>query len=95
MKMTNAYLSLKRTERLQRLGGIVRPDISSSDLRTWESQGYSQVVFVANYAADPECTSLNGNIYEIRDLNGYDNPLFRTSHPNCNCEFTPYEPSKR
>jgi len=94
MKKTNSHLSTKREERLQRLAVITRPDTSSSDLRKWESDGYTQVVFVANYAADPDCASLDGNIYNIRDLSGYDNPIYRTSHPNCNCQLTPYEPSR-
>ncbi len=95
MKNSMSYLSFKREERLEKIAGMVRPDISAAKLRMWQSQGYTQVVFVANVISDPDCEVLNGNIYEISDLLDYDNPLFRTSHVNCNCAFTPYEPSKR
>ena len=95
MKNSAAYLSFKRSGRLKKLAGLVRPDISGAKLRMWQTQGYSQVVFVANVTADPECATLNGNLYNIEDIIDFDNPLYRTSHVNCNCAFTPYEPSKR
>ena len=95
MRNSYRYLSFKRNERLKKLAGLVRPDISTSKLRMWLAQGYSQVVFVANVTADPECSILNGNIYNIEDIIDFDNPLYRTSHVNCNCSFAPYEPSKK
>ena len=70
-----------------RVAKIVRPDGSYSDLLSFRHNGYEEVVFVANLIADPQCAVLNGNIYKIADLLRYDNPLYRTSHPNCNCKF--------
>jgi hypothetical protein len=69
---------------------IVRPDRSYSDLLGFRNDGYTQAVFVANLIADPQCQQFNGNVYEIADLLRLDNPLYRTSHPNCNCAFQPY-----
>ena len=71
----------------------VRPDSSSSYLSRYKGQGYAQVVFVANFKADPDCAHLDGNVYEIDDLLTYDDPLFRTSHINCVCSFEPLEES--
>ena len=73
-----------------RVAKIVRPDRSYSDLLSFRTDGYEQAVFVANLIADPQCEVLNGNVYQIADLLRYDNPLYRTSHPNCNCKFAPY-----
>ena len=73
-----------------RVAKIVRPDPSYTDLLSFRDQGYEQAVFVANLIADPQCAVLNGNIYMIADLLRYDNPLYRTSHPNCNCKFAAY-----
>jgi hypothetical protein len=81
-------ISSRRTNRLIR-AGIVRPDISGSKLRDYQRQGYAKVAFVANVTADPECAALNGQVYMIDDLLRLDNPLYRTSHPNCNCSFAP------
>lgn len=72
-----------------RHAGITRPDRSSSDLLKFRSEGYKQVAFVANLIADPQCATLNGNVYDIDTLLRYDNPIYRTSHPNCNCKFAP------
>ncbi len=72
-----------------RVALIVRPDKSYSQLLDWRAQGYEEVVFVANLMADPQCKEFNGNPYKISDLLGFDNPLYRTSHPNCNCKFVP------
>lgn len=83
-------ISIRRTNRLIS-AGIVRPDLSGSKLRDLKNQGYVQVAFVANVMSDPECESLNGNVYIIDDLLRLDNPLYRTSHPNCNCEFIPLQ----
>ncbi len=71
----------------------VRPDSSSSYLMRFKGQGYTKVVFVANFGADPDCGHLDGNVYEIDDLLSYDDPLFRTSHINCVCSFEPLEDS--
>lgn len=71
----------------------VRPDTSSGYLSRFRGQGYTKVVFVANFASDPQCGSLDGNVYEIDDLMRYDAPLFRTSHVNCECSFEPLEES--
>lgn len=71
------------------LAGIVRPDMSSIELRKYQSDGETQVVFVANIEADPECAELDGNVYDIDTLLTFDNPLYRTSHPNCRCKFVP------
>ncbi len=73
-----------------RVAIIVRPDRSYGQLLDWRAQGYEEVVFVANLAADPQCKQFDGNPYKIADLLRYDNPLYRTSHPNCNCQFVPY-----
>jgi len=70
---------------------IVRPDTSKSDLFRFKNEGYQQVVFIANVASDPECEDLDGNVYNIDDLLKLDNPLYRTSHPNCECKFEPLE----
>ncbi len=69
---------------------LTRTDPSINYLRTFLSQGYAQVVFVANIIADPQCEKLNGFVYNIDELISLDNPLFRISHPNCLCEFKPY-----
>lgn len=71
----------------RRIAVIVRPDRSYSDLLGFRNDGYKQVVFVANLIADPQCKQFDGNVYEIEDLLRLDNPLYRTSHPNCNCAF--------
>jgi hypothetical protein len=71
----------------------VRPDISAGELSRWKGMGYTQVYFKANLAADPDCSYLNGNVYDIDTLLTYDAPLFRTSHVNCRCEFVPLESS--
>lgn len=70
---------------------IVRPDMSKSDLMRFKSEGYKQVVFIANIAADPQCEVHNGEVYNIEELLKMDNPLFRISHPNCECKFEPLE----
>lgn len=70
--------------------GQVRPDLSMSDLEKWDREGYTQVVFVKNPTADEECTQYDGNLYNISELMDYDQPLFRTSHINCQCSFVPY-----
>ena len=72
------------------LAGITRPDTSAFKLRSL-SRDYTQVVFVAAQGSEADCQALNGNVYNIEDLLAYDNPLYRTSHPNCTCEFVPYE----
>ena len=87
-------MDLWRLDRRMVLAGITRPDLSKSYLQQFKSQGYTQAVFVANVLADPNCEVLNNNIYTIDDLLKYDNPLYRTSHPNCRCKFVPYPPSK-
>jgi len=56
----------------------------------FQRDGYTQVVFIKNLTADEECTPLDGNIYEISELLKLDNPIFRISHPNCLCKFSPY-----
>jgi len=58
-------------------------------LLDWRAEGHEEVVFVANLLADPQCKEFDGNPYKIADLLRYDNPLYRTSHPNCNCKFQP------
>jgi len=68
---------------------IVRPDMSKSDLLRFKNEGYTKVVFVANIMADPQCEVHNGEVYEIDELLKMDNPLYRVSHPNCNCKFEP------
>jgi hypothetical protein len=73
--------------RSRRIAGIVRPDLSTMDLKEYERDGATQVVFVANIEADPECEALNGNVYDIKTLLTFDNPIYRTSHPNCQCKF--------
>lgn len=74
---------------------LVRPDNSKFYLQFFKNQGYTQVVFRANPTCCPkECRPLDGNIYLIDDLLTFDNPLFRTAHPNCNCRFDPYGPKK-
>lgn len=75
---------------MKKLSDITRPDQSKFYLSSFQNDGYEQVVFVANVVADPQCEVLNGNIYLISELIGLDNPLYRISHPNCNCEFKPY-----
>lgn len=74
-----------------KIADIVRPDISVTYLNQFKGEGYKQVVFIANVIADPQCDVLNGNVYNIDDLLKLDNPLFRTSHPNCECKFEPLE----
>lgn len=71
----------------------VRPDVSAGYLSRFKGQGYTQVYFEANIAADPDCGYLNGNVYDIDTLLSYDAPLFRTSHVNCRCQFKPLESS--
>jgi dTDP-glucose pyrophosphorylase len=70
---------------------IVRPDISVTYLNQFKSEGYRQVVFIANVVSDPDCVNLDGNVYSIDELLKLDNPLFRISHPNCECKFEPLE----
>lgn len=72
-----------------RVALIVRPDPSYRQLLDWRAEGYTEVAFVANFQADPQCGVLHMNRYKIEDLLRYDNPLYRTSHPNCNCKFQP------
>ena len=72
---------------------LVRPDPSKTYLNSFKSQGYVTVIFVSNMQADPDCAYLNGNVYDIEQLLTLDNPLFRMSHPNCNCKFEAYEKS--
>lgn len=79
-----------RQKRAIRLANIVRPDNSYTDLLGFQRDGYTQVIFVKNPISDQECAPLNGNIYEIIELLKLDNPLFRISHPNCLCKFSPY-----
>ena len=76
------------------ISGVTRPDNSINDLRSFKLQGYETVVFVANIEADPQCEHLNGNIYDIDELLTLDSPIFRISHPNCRCKFSPYGKSK-
>jgi len=75
------------------LAGITRSDTSSFDLSSMSNE-YTQAVFVAHPSADADCQALNGNVYDIAQLLSYDSPLYRTSHPNCSCEFVPYEESR-
>jgi hypothetical protein len=74
---------------------ITRPDLSAIDLRKFQNEGFSQVYFEANLQSDPDCEVLNGNIYDISELLTYDNPIYRTSHPNCNCKFKPVPSSRK
>ncbi len=69
---------------------LFRIDQSKNYLLQFKTNGYSQVVFINNFTADPQCKNLNGNIYNIEELIKLDNPLFRISHPNCLCKFQPY-----
>ncbi len=86
----------RRIERLKHFADIVRPDLSRSDLEKWKMDGYTQVYFLKNVSEeDATCTNLDGNVYNIDDLLTYDNPLFRTSHPNCMCQFMPLEESRQ
>jgi hypothetical protein len=80
---------------MNKSAGITRPDLSKNDLNRFKSMGYETVVFVANIEADPACEQFNGNIYSIDELLTYDNPLYRTSHPNCRCKFDPYGKTKQ
>lgn len=75
---------------MNKSAGITRPDLSKNDLNRFKSMGYETVVFVQNIEADLACEQFNGNIYSIDELLTYDNPLYRTSHPNCRCKFDPY-----
>ena len=74
---------------------LVRPDYSKRYLQDFQREGFTQVVFRANVAADPECQVLDGNLYMIDQLLSLDNPLFRISHPNCECKFEAYGPSSK
>lgn len=72
-----------------RVALIVRPDPSYRQLLDWRAQGFEEVAFIANLEKDQQCAVLDRNRYKISDLLRYDNPLYRTSHPNCNCKFEP------
>ena len=84
-----------RMASMQKLSKLVREDMSKYYLRNFQNDGYKEVVFTANIAADPECKVLDRNIYNIEDLLRLDNPLFRISHPNCLCKFDPYGTSSK
>jgi hypothetical protein len=85
----------RRHLRMVRLADLDRPDQSYSDLLGFQRDGYEQAVFVKNPTADEQCAPLNGKIYEISELLKLDNPLFRISHPNCLCKFSPYGESTK
>ncbi len=75
---------------MQIKSSLDRPDSSKNELYNFKNQGYDTVVFEANLQADPQCKQFDGFIYVIDELLKLDNPIFRISHPNCNCKFTPY-----
>jgi hypothetical protein len=89
-------MKIARLDRELVLATVTRPDLSKSDLQNWQTQGYTQVGFVANpICCEKVCQALEEGvggqhpIYEIVTLLALDNPLFRTSHPNCRCRFAP------
>lgn len=89
-RVTRRSKRMSSMRSLLTMSKLVREDMSKYYLRNLKNDGYSQVVFTSNPAADPECKVLDRNIYDIDDLLRLDNPLFRVSHPNCLCKFDPY-----
>ena len=86
----------KQKLRVALLNGIIRkafldrPDLSRYDLNNFIGQGYEDAAFEANPACCAECQAHDGEIYDINELLELDNPLYRITHPNCNCKFIPY-----
>ena len=95
VRQNERNLRLGRLRNITQEAKLVRPDYSKNSLNDFQRDGFTQVVFRANVASDPECQALDGNVYMIDQLMPLDNPLFRISHPNCECAFEAYGPSSK
>lgn len=72
---------------------IVRIDKSKQALRTWYSQGFLAVRIKLVDKSCRVCRSLRDTEFYIWNLLTKDHPLYRLTHPNCNCGMIPVEES--
>lgn len=72
---------------------LVRIDRSKPFLRQWYSQGFRAVRLKLVDKSCRVCRSLRDAEFYIFNLLSKDNPLYRLTHPNCNCGLVPVDES--
>jgi hypothetical protein len=68
-------------------------DESKPFLRQWYSQGFRAVRLKLVDTSCRICRSMRNAEFYIFNILRKDNPLFRITHPNCNCGFIPIDES--
>ena len=74
---------------------LVREDRSKKYLRDWQAQGFETIRIVVHNPNCDECREHANKIFPIDRLLEADNPLFRITHPNCECEMEPVQESNK
>lgn len=74
---------------LSKRSKLARIDRSKEYLRRWQAQGFLAVKIKLVDVSCRECRAMKGVVFSIKSLLGKDHPLFRTTHPNCQCGLIP------